>query len=58
MLDVFCLVEFCGHSTRVVRLEYTVSDLNYTNIISLIKEEISKPLKLCRPTTSVGLPHL
>ena len=49
MLDaLLCLVELCGPCIRVVHLEYIMSDLNYTsNIISLVKTEISNPLKIC-----------
>ena len=47
-----CLAEFYGPCLRVMHFEYTVSDLNYTNIISLIKENISSPLKISRPITS------
>ena len=53
MLGTLCLVEFCGPCMRVVNYEYyEVSNLNHTNIISIIKSEISNLLKICRPTTS------
>ena len=51
MLGTSCLVELCGLYMRVVYFEYIVSDLNYTNSILLIEEEISNPLKICRPST-------
>ena len=50
MLGASCLIQFCGPCMTVMRYEYTVSDLNDTNIISLIKEEISNLLKICSHT--------
>ena len=50
MLSASWLAEFCGPCMRVMHFEYPVSDLNYNNIISLIKEEISSPLKICWPS--------
>ena len=44
MLGTSCLVQFCGPCMKVMDFEYTVFDLNYTNIISIIKAEISNPL--------------
>ena len=52
MLSTACLAALCAPCMRVVHLEYTVSDLNYTIIISVVKAEINNSLKICRPDKS------
>ena len=39
-----CFVEFCGPCTRFVHFEYTVSDLNYTDITSITKKQATENL--------------
>ena len=51
MLGTSCLVEFCIPCVTVEHFEYAVSDLNYTNINSITKAEISNPLKISRSAT-------
>ena len=52
MLGTSCLAESCGPYVRVVHIEYTAADLQYTNTILIIKADISNLLKICRPTAS------
>ena len=51
MLGMSCLVEFCVSCVSVVHFEYTVLDVNYTNILSIIKTIYWQSVSLLHPNS-------